>query len=137
MHEPVLNAKALNTFLAGAFPLVSLAARGEVMHVERQRVVMAMHPGVEQLRPGGLVSGPTLMAYADVAAYAVLLAHIGEVEMAVTSTLTINFLRACKPGPLSVEAVLLKLGRRAAIADIRMSSAERLVAQATVGYALP
>lgn len=132
-----LEPATLNQFIARAFPLLTTDDYGEVVVVADNRVVMHMAPGEQHLRPGGLVSGPTLMAYADVAAYAVVLANIGEVAMAVTSALTINFLRTCKLGPLVTEANLLKLGRRAAIADVRISSADRLVAQATVSYAIP
>ncbi|HCH7096950.1 TPA: PaaI family thioesterase [Pseudomonas aeruginosa] len=45
------------------------------------------------LRPGGTVSGPTLMAIADVALYVAVLGEIGIVPLAVTTSLTINFLR--------------------------------------------
>ena len=91
------------------------------------------------LRPGNVLSGPTLMTLADTAAYAVILAHIGLQPMAVTSNLSINFLRACKPGRLQADAVLLKLGRRLAVVDVRLwtESPERPAAQANVTYALP
>ena len=48
------------------------------------------------LRPGGTISGPHMMLLADVCMYAVVLVHIGEVKLAVTTNLNINFLR--KPG---------------------------------------
>ena len=50
------------------------------------------------LRPGGTVSGPTLMAMADFAMYVVLLSAIGPVGLAATTNLNINFLRKGKPG---------------------------------------
>ena len=50
------------------------------------------------LRPGGTVSGPTLMALADFAMYVVLLSAIGPVGLAVTTNLNINFLRKGQPG---------------------------------------
>src|SRR5258708_39370556 len=46
----------------------------------------------KHLRPGDTVSGPTLMALADVAMYAALLGEIGLAPRAVTTSLTINFL---------------------------------------------
>jgi acyl-coenzyme A thioesterase PaaI-like protein len=79
------------------------------------------------------------MMVADAAAYAVVLAHIGPVALAVTSSLTINFLR--KPEPVGVigEASLLKLGRTLAVAEVRLRSTGRddLVANAVVTYAIP
>ena len=44
------------------------------------------------VRPGGTLSGPTIMALGDAAMYAVVLGRLGRVEMAVTSNLNINFL---------------------------------------------
>ena len=45
------------------------------------------------LRPGGTVSGPTLMALADFAIYVAILREIGLVGLAVTTSFNINFLR--------------------------------------------
>jgi acyl-coenzyme A thioesterase PaaI-like protein len=52
----------------------------------------------QMLRPGGTVSGPTLMALADFAMYVVLLSAIGPIGLAVTTNLNINFLRKGQPG---------------------------------------
>jgi uncharacterized protein (TIGR00369 family) len=79
------------------------------------------------------------MGLIDVAAYAVVLAHIGPVAMAVTTSLTVNFLRGCRMDAVTADARLLKLGRRLATVDVRLwqDGEDRPVAQATVGYALP
>src|SRR5438309_8283949 len=76
----------------------------------------------KHLRPGNTVSGPTLMALADVAMYAALLGEIGLVPLAVTTSLNINFLR--KPAPKDVvgEARLLKVGKRLAVGEIALFS---------------
>lgn len=133
---PLLTADELNTFLAEAFDGVRPYEVTEV-GPDRCRVVMDV-AGVA-IRPGGTVSGPTLMMLADAAAYAVVLAHIGRVALAVTSNLTITFLRKAPRAGLVAEAELLKLGRRLAVADVRLRSAAApaLVAQATVTYAIP
>ena len=133
-----LDAEALNAFLAEAFPL-SGEERARVSEAEPGRVRMQMNPGDRALRPGALVSGPTQMALADTAAYALVLGHVGPVAMAVTSSLTIHFLRGCPPGPLFADAHLLRLGRRIVTIDVRLwtQSAARLVAQASVAYTLP
>ena len=49
------------------------------------------------LRPGGVLSGPTLFEAADLAMYAVVLGHIGPQLMAVTSDLSIRYLRKAAP----------------------------------------
>ncbi|HCE7134810.1 TPA: PaaI family thioesterase, partial [Pseudomonas aeruginosa] len=64
------------------------------------------------LRPGGTVSGPTLMAIADVALYVAVLGEIGIVPLAVTTSLTINFLR--RPAAdrrVVAECRLMKVGK--------------------------
>src|SRR3954463_6737235 len=78
--------------------------------------------GKEHLRPGDTVSGPTLMALADVAMYAALLGEIGLVPLAVTTSLNINFLR--KPAQKDVlgEAKLLKVGKRLAVGEVTLYS---------------
>ncbi|MDB5711579.1 MAG: PaaI family thioesterase [Sphingomonas bacterium] len=79
------------------------------------------------------------MALVDVAAYAVVAAHHGPEAMAVTSSLSISFLRTCRFEPVFADAELLKLGRRLATVDVRVWQQEeaRLIAQSTVGYSLP
>ena len=91
------------------------------------------------LRPGGIISGPTLMTLADSAAYALVLAHIGDQKMAVTSALVMNFLRGAAVGDIWAEARLLRLGRRNAVCDVHLwtESPDRIAAQATVTYSLP
>ncbi|MGA2795126.1 MAG: PaaI family thioesterase, partial [Roseiarcus sp.] len=78
-------------------------------------------------------------ALADVALYVAILAQIGEVKLAVTTTLTINFLRKPGPGDLIGEARLLKLGKRLAVGEVAMFSlgAQEIVAHATGTYSIP
>jgi len=136
---PRLDAAALNAFLQRAFPEAAPDLMPKVIEVGEGRVLLRQAFATRTLRPGGVISGPTQMALADAAAYAVLLAHIGEVAMAVTTSLTIHFLRGAQPGELFAEATLLKLGRRIATADVLIwtESRERAAAKATVAYALP
>ena len=73
------------------------------------------------LRPGGTISGPTLMALADCAMYVVLLSAIGPVGLAVTTNLSINFLRKGQPGQdVLAAARLLKLGKRLAVGEVNL-----------------
>ena len=134
-----LDAGALNAFLARAFPHGGGAGLPRVIEAEPGRVRLARAFDPSSLRPGGVISGPTMMALADTAAYALILAHIGEVPMAVTTSLTMHFLRPAKPGELIAEGSLLRLGRRIATCDVRLwtEGPERLAAHATVAYAIP
>ena len=135
----VQDAAALNAFLARAFPGGDEAERAKVILVEPGRARVLRPYDARSLRPGGVISGPTMMALADMAVYALVLAHIGEVPMAVTTSLTMHFLRPAKPGDLVAEARLLKLGRRIATADVGLwtEGPDRLAAHATVAYAIP
>lgn len=138
MHEPELKMTVdeLNDFLQVAFnggrPYV-------VESVGPYRATVSLPADQLMIRPGGTVSGPTLMTMADAASYAVILAHIGPVALAVTSNLNITFLRKPRPVGVVVEAEILKLGRKLAVVDARLYSdgSDDLVAQATVTYAIP
>lgn len=95
------------------------------------------------IRPGGTLSGPVQMALADAAMYAAVMASIGQVEMAVTSNLSINFLKKPAAADLIADARVLRLGRRIAFCEVRLlspdpeSDEEILVAHVTGSYALP
>jgi|SRR5580698_8233212 uncharacterized protein (TIGR00369 family) len=131
-----MNAHDLNRFLDDAFG----ASRSYVVDdVNDQRLNARVRADAVTLRPGGTISGPTLMALADGAAYCLILAHIGPVALAVTSSLNISFLRKPERGDVVGEATFLKLGRKLAVVDVRIRSkaSVELVAQAVVTYAIP
>ena len=76
-------------------------------------------------RPGGTISGPTMMALADFAMYVAVLASIGPVPLAVTTNLNINFLRKPAQRDLIAECRLLKLGKRLAVGEVTILSRRR------------
>jgi uncharacterized protein (TIGR00369 family) len=132
-----MTPEELNAFLAEAFPKVPRAYR--VAEVTAEGVVLRLPVGDEHERPGGTVSGPTMMGLADGAAWLATLSRIGPVALAVTSNLTINFLRKPPMADLWAHAAILKLGRRLSVCDVHIVShaSGDLVAQATVTYAIP
>jgi uncharacterized protein (TIGR00369 family) len=92
------------------------------------------------VRPGGTISGPTMMALADFAMYVAVLAAIGPVPLAVTINLNINFLRKAAPRDLLAEARLLKLGKRLAtgeVTNICSQGETEPVAHVTSTYSIP
>lgn len=91
------------------------------------------------LRPGGSISGPVMMAAGDAAMFAAILGALGEVTMAVTSNLNINFLQRPAPSDLLAEARILKLGKRIAFCEVSLFSegSDELVAHVSGSYALP
>lgn len=134
-----LTHEQVAAFLDEAFPASSRRLLGQVEAVALNHVRMRLDPDPSMIRPGGIISGPTLMALADVAAYAVIAAHRGPGEMAVTNSLSIAFLRPCRYEAVYADARLLRLGRRLATVDARIWQGEedRIIAQSTIGYALP
>jgi uncharacterized protein (TIGR00369 family) len=93
----------------------------------------------KHIRPGGTISGPTMMALADFALYVTILGQIGPVGLAVTTNLSFNFLR--KPGPTALigECRLLKLGKRLAVGEVLITAegGGDLLCHATGTYSIP
>jgi uncharacterized protein (TIGR00369 family) len=100
---------------------------------------LTMRYDPSQLRPGGTLSGPTLMTLADTAMYFLLLTHLGPVALAVTTSLSIDFLRKPEPRDLTARCELRKLGKALAVGHVVMRSLgdPRPVAQANVTYSIP
>ncbi len=126
----------LSTFLAQEFPQTpcTIVAVGDKGATIRHTV------GQAELRPGGTVSGPVMMATADVALYVAILGEIGIVPLAVTTSLSFNFMR--KPaGDRDIIGVckLLKLGRTLAVGEVTLYSegSDEPVAHAVGTYAIP
>ncbi len=126
----------ITAFLERDFPQCkcTVDACGDGAAIVRRRV------GDAELRPGGTVSGPVMMDVADTALYVALLAELGLVPMAVTTSLNINFLR--KPTAdrdVIGIARLLKVGKTLVVGDVTIHSdgIAAPVAHASVTYAIP
>ena len=138
--KPVMSIAEIEDFLDSDFPQIHTDGRSfGIAGLEAGEITVTFDPGERHLRPGGTVSGPTLFTLADVAAYAAVLAHIGPVALAVTTGLTINFLRLPQPRRLTCRARILKLGKRLAVieAAIFQDDPDELVAHATATYSIP
>jgi uncharacterized protein (TIGR00369 family) len=124
------------SFLASEFP----TNRCIVQSVGEGMASVSYAVTSQDLRPGGTVSGPALMAVADIALYIAVLGAIGIVPLAVTTSLNINFLR--KPAADSdiiAQCKLLKVGRALAVGQVSLYSAgsDALVAHAVGTYSIP
>ena len=135
--SPIMNIDDLRLFMKREFP--QLDDSFEIVSIDDGAATMHLHANDQHLRPGGTVSGPSLFALADVAAYAAILGHIGPVALAVTTNLNINFLRKATPGTVRAVARILKLGKRLAVLEISLTSDEtnELIAHATATYSIP
>jgi uncharacterized protein (TIGR00369 family) len=132
----VLGVEELQQIVIDAFPDYDLPT---VESVDSDTLVLALTTSTRHTRPGGTLSGPTMMALADNAAWLVILAHIGPVLLAVTTSLHIDFLRKPDVTDLLARATLIKLGSRLAVVDVDLYSrgSTDLVAKASVTYSIP
>lgn len=139
-RSPAMTVSELEAFLDEVFPQLHHGGRTYfVEEVGPMRARLRCDYHERHLRPGGTISGPTMMALADLALYVAILAQIGPVALAVTTSLTYNFLRRPQPTALIAEARLLKLGKRLAVGEIALFSQgdSDMVCHATGTYALP
>lgn len=134
---PRMTAEELERFIVDQFP----EGRGysQIVRVTDDAVELLLPFREESLRPGGTISGPVMMALADTGAYYAILARLGPVALAVTTSLNINFVRKPKPETLYAVTRMLKLGKQLAVVEveIQLSSTRELVAHATVTYSIP
>ena len=94
MRAPVLSAEELNGLLARDFPEAFNPANGlAIVDVWYGGARLRQRVDPDAMRPGGTIAGPTIMALADVGVYVAILASIGWVPLAVTTSLNINFFR--------------------------------------------
>lgn len=127
----------LTAFLQAEFP----QNRCTLEELDEDGSVVVAHPvGETELRPGNTVSGPVMMTLADVSLYIAILARIGIVPLAVTTNLSINFLRKPRADRRVVARCrLLKLGKSLAVGEVYIYSEgeDEPVAHATGTYAIP
>jgi uncharacterized protein (TIGR00369 family) len=136
----LMTVDELERFLAVEFPQVFHPDSGlsiEALWEGGCRVRQAFRTA--SVRPGGTISGPTMMALADFAMYVAVLAAIGPMPLAVTINLNINFLRKPSQRDLTAEARLFKIGKRLATGEVAISCAgeEKPVAHVTATYSIP
>src|SRR6202140_243279 len=113
----------LERFLHAEFPQAFSGGDISIESADGASCLLRQRYSDQMLRPGGTVSGPTLMALADFAMYVVLLSAIGPVGLAVTTSFNINFLRKGAPGQdVLAAARLLKLGKRLAVGEVNLLS---------------
>ncbi|WGS17042.1 MULTISPECIES: PaaI family thioesterase [unclassified Bradyrhizobium] len=127
-------------FLRREFPQAFAFDDIRIESADGETALLRQRFSERMLRPGGTVSGPTLMGLADFAMYVVLLSAIGPVGLAVTTNLNINFLRKGQPGQDALAvAKLLKLGKRLAVGEVNLlsGSSPDPIAHVTATYSIP
>lgn len=115
----MISKEELTEFLHSEFPQTKCS----IDEVGNRGAIVRHTVGQDELRPGGTVSGPVMMTTADVALYVAILGEIGLVPLAVTTNLTINFLR--KPSPqkdIIGKCTLIKVGRILVVGEVELYS---------------
>ena len=123
-------------FLASDYPYTNCTIEA----VGGKSATVKLQVGANHLRPGGTVSGPVLMTVADVALYVAILGEIGIVPLAVTTSLSINFMR--KPAAdrdIIGICNLMKMGKSLAVGEVFLYSEgiEEPVAHVVGTYSIP
>jgi uncharacterized protein (TIGR00369 family) len=126
----------ITAFLKSEFPQTKCT----IKEIVPKGATVSHEVGFEELRPGGTVSGPVLMSVADVALYVAILGEIGLVALAVTTNLSINFLR--KPSSdkdIIAKCSLIKVGKKLIVGEVTLYSDGETapVAHAVGTYSVP
>jgi uncharacterized protein (TIGR00369 family) len=140
MPAPVMDAQAIGTLLHEVFPQVFYPGCGLMIErVDYGDIRVRQHFHGDYIRPGGTISGPTMMALADFAMYVAVFSAIGPQPLAVTTNLNINFLRKPAQSDLIADARLIKVGKRLAVGEVTIYSAgaSEPVAHVTSTYSIP
>ena len=140
MPAPAMNADEIAKLLHEVFPQAFYPGCGLALErVEHGNIRVRRHFQDDYIRPGGTISGPTMMELADFAMYVAVFSAVGPQPLAVTTNLNINFLRKPSQADLIAEARLMKVGKRLAVGEVMIYS-EGLaepVAHVTSTYSIP
>jgi len=140
MPAPAMNVDEIAKLLHEVFPQAFFPGCGLTLErVEYANIRVRRHFHEDYLRPGGTISGPTMMELADFAMYVAVFSAIGPQPLAVTTNLTINFLRKPARADLIADAKLMKVGKRLAVGEVIITSAgsDEPVAHVTATYSIP
>ncbi len=140
MAAPALSAEQIAELLHAEFPQAFYPGCGHsIEHVEHGDVRVRWKFDEGSLRPGGTVSGPTMMELADFAMYVAVFSAIGAQPLAVTTNLNINFLHKPTRADLIGHAQLMKVGKRLAVGEVTIYSegTDEPVAHVTATYSIP
>jgi uncharacterized protein (TIGR00369 family) len=140
MPAPAMTVEEIGKLLAAEFPQAFYQGGGHsIDRVGYGDVRVRWKFDASSLRPGGTVSGPTMMELADFAMYVAVFSAVGPQPLAVTTNLNINFLRKPAQADLIADAKLMKVGKRLAVGEVVIHSEgqDEPVAHVTSTYSIP
>lgn len=134
MTSLVASLPELNAALQQARFLAGYDFRAQACAVSECELLVPFKSAHE--RPGGFVSGMTIMGAADVAMWLAIMTSRGTTEVWVTSDMKTAFLRSGVAEDLVCKARVLRLGRRAAYGTVETHGASSgLLAHHVISYA--
>jgi len=136
MNQSPISIDALTAFFDKEFPNHAL----QIESIGNKKAKIRRVPTSADLRPGGTVSGPFMMTLVDSALYVAILAELGLVALAVTTSLNFNFLRKPRAdADVIAQCELLKVGRKLLVGEVTLYSDgdDQPIAHAVGTYALP
>jgi uncharacterized protein (TIGR00369 family) len=133
-----LTVAQVNRYLETAYP--HAARQLECVGLGDQSATVRWHFDETTLRPGRYIGGPTLFMAADCALWLAVFTAIGIVDMAVTSEMSIRFVRPAQGGDVLARATLDSVGGRRIVGTVHLwvdGSPDRIVAVAQGTYVRP
>jgi acyl-coenzyme A thioesterase PaaI-like protein len=129
--------EAVNEMIAASFP----GSNNTCTELGERHAIARRDVTDSEIRPGGYVSGPSQFGLADAALWYLVFGAIGRIEpMALTSELSIRFLRPAQGSVLWAKATLESAGRRSVVGSVHVWGDDRIdkpTATAQGTYALP
>ena len=147
LHEPLaaqnfpaVSLEEMRAFLEKDFPQLQQSGTTFVLDaLDRGSCRMRLIYETKHLRPGGTISGPAMFMLADVSLYVGTLSVVGIVPLAVTTSITINFLSKPAARDLIADCRMLKAGKRLCVGEVTLYSdgSDEPVAHVTGTYSVP
>ncbi len=135
---PLVSTAEFNSRI-NAYPWFGRWVGAEATEITRlgAKVRIAVRP--EYLRHGGTVAGPIVMAVADIAMYAAVMGVTSDGERAVTTDMTMHFLRRPAGAVLLADARIVRKGRRMVVCavDVYIEGEAESVCHCVGTYAVP
>lgn len=137
MTEDALTVDAVNDMIRGQFA----GSRNYCVELGTDHAIAAYDVEEASLRPGGFVSGPTQFGLVDAAFWFISFVALGRIEpMALTSELSIRFLRPAVGTRMLCRARIESVSRRSVVGTAHVWAEERpdkITATAQGTYAIP
>ena len=137
MSDDSISVDAINAMIAEQFP----GSANHCVELGDDYAVAAYEVQATNIRPGGFVSGPTQFALIDSALWFLAFVALGRIEpMALTSELSIRFLRPAQGDRILCRATLEAVSRRSVVGTAHVwvdGRPEKITATGQGTYAVP